>query len=90
MALWWLYFDVSAHAAERALRGLDAERRVCVALESYASLHFTMILGIVVTAVGVSDVLAHARDDGGLGAFAAGCLFRRPGRLPRRSRPVRG
>ena len=37
-----------------------------------------MILGIVITAVGVQEALAHARDDAGLGTFAAACLFAGP------------
>ncbi|MGH9230040.1 MAG: low temperature requirement protein A [Acidimicrobiales bacterium] len=44
------------------------------AIESYTYLHFWMILGIVITAVGIEEVLAHAREDAGLGGFAAACL----------------
>ena len=75
MALWWLYFDVSADAAERALHRRDLDGRVRAAIEAYTYLHFSMILGIVVASVGVREAIAHARDDVGLGAFAAGCLF---------------
>jgi low temperature requirement protein LtrA len=73
-ALWWLYFDVSAAAAERALHQRGADARVQAAIESYTYLHYWMILGIVVTAVGIEEAIAHADIDGGLGAFAAGCL----------------
>jgi low temperature requirement protein LtrA len=74
-ALWWLYFDVSAGAAERALHGHDPDRRVRAAIEAYTYLHFWMIFGIVMSAVGVEDALAHAGDDGGLGGFAAASLY---------------
>jgi low temperature requirement protein LtrA len=74
-ALWWLYFDVSAGAAERALQGHDPDRRVRAAIEAYTYLHFWMIFGIVMSAVGVEDALAHAGDDGGLGGFAAASLY---------------
>jgi low temperature requirement protein LtrA len=72
--LWWLYFDVSAEAAERALHRRDETQRVRAAIESYTYLHFGMVFGIVLTAVGVEEALAHATDDVALGAFAAGCL----------------
>jgi len=73
-SLWWLYFDVSAAAAERALHRRDPLARVRAAIESYTYLHFWMIFGIVVTAVGVEEALAHAAEGAALGAFAAGCL----------------
>jgi len=73
-ALWWLYFDVSSIAAERALHRRDTDGRVRAAIESYTYLHYWSILGIVLTAVGVEGVLAHAMDRGGLGGFIAGCL----------------
>ncbi|MFN2536536.1 MAG: low temperature requirement protein A [Mycobacteriales bacterium] len=73
-ALWWLYFDLSAEAAERALEGYDPERQVRAAIEAYTYLHFWMILGIVVSAVGIEEALAHAGDEGALGGFSAGCL----------------
>lgn len=77
-ALWWLYFDVSADAAEQALRRVDAARRVRAAIDAYTYVHFAMVLGIVVTAVGVEEVLANAGDDDSLGGFAGGCLFLGP------------
>lgn len=73
--LWWLYFDVSSEAAERALHDHDPDRRVRAAIEAYTYLHFWMILGIVISAVGIEEALAHAGDDGGLGGFTAGCLY---------------
>ena len=71
-ALWWLYFDVSADAAEQALHRRDDPVRA--AIESYTYLHFLSIFGIVVTAVGVEGALAHATERDPLGAFSAGCL----------------
>ena len=73
-ALWWLYFDVSAGAAEQAMQRLDEEGRVRAAIESYTYLHYWMVLGVVLTAVGIEDVLAHATERTDLGGFAAGCL----------------
>ena len=78
VALWWVYFDVSAGAAERGSTASTRSARSAPAIESYAYLHFWLILGIVITAVGVPEALAHARDDAGLGTFAAACLFAGP------------
>jgi low temperature requirement protein LtrA len=77
-ALWWLYFDVSAGAAERALHRRDAEGRVRAAIEAYTYLHYWAILGIVLTAVGIEEAITHVMDSDPLGAFAAGCLTTGP------------
>ena len=73
-AMWWLYFDISADAAERALHRRDPADQVQAAIEAYTYLHYWMILGIVITAVGIEEALAHANDSEALGGFAAGCL----------------
>jgi len=73
-ALWWLYFDLSAEAAERALARLEGGDRVHAAVMAYTYSHFPAILGIVVTAFGIEDALAHAGDGEAFGAFAAGAL----------------
>ncbi len=73
-ALWWLYFDVSADAAQRALNRRDTDGRVRAAIESYTYIHYWSILGIVLTAVGIEGVLAQAHTNDSLGAFTAGCL----------------
>ncbi|RPI10964.1 MAG: low temperature requirement protein A [Actinobacteria bacterium] len=73
-ALWWLYFDISADAAERALHRREPAEQVQAAIEAYTYLHYWMILGIVITAAGIEQALAHANGSDSLGGFAAGCL----------------
>jgi low temperature requirement protein LtrA len=56
-ALWWAYFDVVALVAERRLRQAPDHDQVLMARDSYTYLHFPMIAGIVVFAIGVKRTL---------------------------------
>jgi len=72
--LWWLYFDVVSLAAEHALSELGDRARARLAVEAYSYLHFPLIAGIVLTALGVEEALAHVGDGKALGWFAAAAL----------------
>lgn len=72
--LWWLYFDVVSLAAEHALSELAGRARAVLAVEAYSYLHFPLIAGIVLAALGVEEVLAHVGERDGLGLFAAAAL----------------
>ena len=62
-ALWWLYFDVTSIAAEHGLRRLSAGReRNALARDAYSYLHFPMVAGIVLVALGLKKTMAHADD----------------------------
>src|SRR5207244_4352555 len=62
-ALWWAYFDVTAIAAERRLTEAPAGReRNEIARDSYSYLHFPMVAGIALLAVGMKSTLAHVED----------------------------
>lgn len=52
-AMWWLYFDLVAIAAERRLGQLTGAARNALARDSYSYLHALMILGIVFLALGL-------------------------------------
>jgi low temperature requirement protein LtrA len=56
-ALWWAYFDVVALVAERRLREAPDHDQVLMARDSYTYLHFPMIAGIIVFAIGVKRTL---------------------------------
>jgi low temperature requirement protein LtrA len=75
VCLWWLYFDVVSRAAEQQLAQITGAARVQLAIDAYTYLHFPLIAGIVLTALGVEEALAHAGDRDGLGSFAAAALF---------------
>jgi low temperature requirement protein LtrA len=62
-ALWWLYFDVVALVAERHLLAAAAGReRNEIARDSYSYLHFPMVAGIVLLALGLKKTLAGVGD----------------------------
>ena len=75
LCLWWLYFDVVSRAAENQLRDAQGQARVRMAIEAYTYGHFPIVAGIIVGAVGVEGVLAHAGEGDPLGLFYAAALM---------------
>ncbi|MGA2320889.1 MAG: low temperature requirement protein A [Solirubrobacteraceae bacterium] len=62
-ALWWVYFDVTAIVAERRLsNAVEGRERNEIARDSYSYLHFPMVAGIVLIAVGIRETLTHVED----------------------------
>ena len=71
-ALWWLYFDVVAIAARRRLsRASPGRERNEIARDSYSYLHFPMVAGIALVALGLKRTLLHVSDPLGTVAAAA-------------------
>jgi low temperature requirement protein LtrA len=57
-ALWWLYFDVVALVAARRLsNAAPGKERNEIARDSFSYLHFPMVAGIVLVAVGFEETL---------------------------------
>ena len=62
-ALWWIYFDVVALVTARRLsEAEEGEARNRMGRDSYSYLHFPMVAGIVLAALGVEGTLAHVDD----------------------------
>jgi len=62
-ALWWLYFDVVAIVAGRRLASAEIGRAQNeMARDSYSYLHFPMVAGIVLVALGMKKTLGHIGD----------------------------
>ena len=62
-ALWWLYFDIVALVAERRLSNAEPGRQQNdIARDSFSYLHFPMVAGIVLLALGLKKTLAHVED----------------------------
>jgi len=62
-ALWWLYFDVVALVAERRLNNARVGREQNdIARDSFSYLHFPMVAGIVLLALGMKKTLAHVDE----------------------------
>ena len=59
-AMWWAYFDVVAIVATRRLERAEVGRvRNEMARDSYSFLHFPMVAGIVLVALGLKKTLGH-------------------------------
>jgi low temperature requirement protein LtrA len=62
-ALWWVYFDVTALVAERRLSSaMEGRERNELARDSYSYMHFPMVAGIALLAVGLKLTLVHVGD----------------------------
>jgi low temperature requirement protein LtrA len=62
-AMWWIYFDVVAIvSARRLIHAPEGRERNALARDSYSYLHFPMVAGIVLVALGLKKVLAHVED----------------------------
>jgi low temperature requirement protein LtrA len=61
-ALWWAYFDIVAIVAERRLIEAPPGEQAPLARDAYSYVHFPMIAGIVLLAVGLRETLAHVHE----------------------------
>ena len=75
VALWWLYFDIVSIAAEKYLAKLTGVERADLASDAYTYLHFSLIAGIIISALGIEQVLANLGSGHGFGLFGSAALF---------------
>jgi low temperature requirement protein LtrA len=62
-ALWWLYFDVVALVAARRLQNAKpGKEQNEIARDSYSYVHFAMVAGIVLLALGLKKTLEHTDE----------------------------
>jgi low temperature requirement protein LtrA len=61
-AMWWTYFDVVAIVAARRLAQAKGAHQVAQARDSYTYLHFPMVAGVILFALGVKEALPHAHE----------------------------
>jgi low temperature requirement protein LtrA len=62
-AMWWAYFDVVARvASERLAHATEGRQRNEMARDSYSYLHFPMVAGIVLVALGLKKTLGRVDD----------------------------
>lgn len=62
VALWWMYFDSVVLAAERALLRVEGDERVLLARRAYTYLHFPIVAGIILLALGLRRALDKIAD----------------------------
>jgi low temperature requirement protein LtrA len=61
--MWWLYFDVVALVAARRLEKAEVGREQNeIARDSYSYLHFPMVAGVVLVALGMKKTLSNVDD----------------------------
>ena len=61
--LWWLYFDIVAIVAQRRLSKAAVGREQNeIARDSFSYLHFPMVAGIVLVALGLKKTIEHVGD----------------------------
>ncbi|PJJ71154.1 low temperature requirement protein LtrA [Diaminobutyricimonas aerilata] len=75
LLLWWLYFDVLSIAAEHELARRKGAARATLAVEAYTYVHMFLIAGVVISALGVEEVMAHVDDPEPLGLFGSVALL---------------
>ena len=62
-ALWWIYFDMVALVTERRVRrATEGRERNALARDSYSYLHYPMVAGIILVALGLEQTLAHVDE----------------------------
>lgn len=57
--LWWIYFDVTAIAAEHRLAETEGATRTALARDAYTFIHLPMVAGIILMALGLKKALAY-------------------------------
>ena len=62
VALWWAYFDIVAIVAERRLTEAPTDEQAELARDSYSYLHYPMIAGIVLMALGIKKTLGETGE----------------------------
>jgi low temperature requirement protein LtrA len=61
--LWWMYFDIVAIVSARRLARAPAGKvRNELARDSYSLIHFPMVAGIILAALGLKETLSHVDD----------------------------
>ena len=84
--LWWVYFDITAPAAERNLTAVTGAARNRAARDAYSVMHMPMIAGIVLLALGVKktvtmvgtepfDVAGHIKPLAAISLAAGAALY---------------
>ena len=72
--LWWIYFRRFAAGLEHALAQVTPLRRAVEASVSFTFLHYPVVGGVILTALGIETVMAHIGDAEPLGWFGAAAL----------------
>lgn len=72
--LWRAYFTRIAPAGEHGLQRRTGGARVVFARDEYTYMHFAIVGGIILAALGVEEAMAHVADAEPFGSFGASAL----------------
>jgi low temperature requirement protein LtrA len=72
--LWWIYFHRFSAGVEHGLARRTERSRVAEASVSFTYLHFPVVAGVILTALGIETVMAHIGEPEPLGWFGASAL----------------
>lgn len=72
LGLWWQYFRRRQELIETGLSGTSSEIRPRRAAELFTDLHFPIVAGVILTALGIEQATGHLDEDhlGALGGWA--------------------
>jgi low temperature requirement protein LtrA len=62
-SFWLAYFDFFSIRGEQILRDVQSAERVALARDAYTFAHFPMIVGIVLFAFAMKDIVAHVGEE---------------------------
>jgi low temperature requirement protein LtrA len=72
--LWRAYFTRIAPAGEHGLQHRTGAARVVFARDEYTYMHFAIVGGVILAALGVEEAMAHVSDAEPFGSFGAAAL----------------
>ncbi|MEQ1735561.1 MAG: low temperature requirement protein A [Rhodoglobus sp.] len=71
-SFWWAYFERMEPASEHLLQATRGTERTSVATDAYTYLHFPILVGIIITALGIEVATSHLGElEQGIGWFGA-------------------
>ena len=77
--LWWAYFERMEPASEQLLEKTRGRERTAIATDAYTYLHFPILVGIIIAALGIEVATSHLSDGAhGIGWFGAIALCAGP------------
>jgi low temperature requirement protein LtrA len=72
ICLWWVYFDGDDSLAEHALAAASGTARMRIAMLGYGFAHLLLILGIVISAAGIKQMIAQLNNPPQAAAWGVG------------------
>jgi low temperature requirement protein LtrA len=73
-ALWWAYFERMEPASEHILLEARGVERTRLATDAYTYLHFPLLTGVIITALGIEVAIAHLDSENPLELYGAVAL----------------